>query len=102
MATSRYYIKRLRRVTSKPLVQLIAIFTFLFVGVQWIIRHNHDSEEVVGPVGRHHRSVNDKKIDWGGFYYVQFVNSPEYLCNAVMLWNQMEEVGGRAQRYIGS
>lgn len=100
MATSKYYLKRLRRIASTPLVQLTGIFAFLFFGLQWLIKHNHDSEEVVGPVGRHYSNVDSRKIDWSRMKYVQFVNSPEHLCNAVMLWNQMEEIGGHPRRQV--
>jgi hypothetical protein len=100
MATSKYYLKRLRRIISTPLVQLTGIFVILFIGLQWLIKHNHDSIDLVGPVGRHYSNVDNQKIDWSGTKYVQFVNSPEHLCNAVMLWNQMEEIGGHPQRYL--
>jgi len=99
MATSRYYFKRLRRIAVTPIVQLTGIFAFLFFGVQWLVNRN-DSVQEFGPVGRHYKSVEDRRIDWRGMYYVQFVTSPEYLCNAVMLWNQMEEIGSHAQRMM--
>lgn len=42
-------------------------------------------------------SVEDESIDWSKLYYVQYVTSPEILCNALMVWSEIEEIGSRAQ-----
>ena len=98
MATYRYYARRLRRTFSQPLVQILSICVLLFLGIRWVLRHNHDDDGYYAPVARPVRSVEDRRIDWSKLYYAQYVTSPEYLCNALMVWHEIEEIGSRAQR----
>jgi hypothetical protein len=49
------------------------------------------------PAPRPTARVDAKGINWSKLYYVQYVTSPEYLCNALMVWSQIEEIGSRAQ-----
>lgn len=99
MPNYRYYSRRLRRLLSQPAFQLLSICALLFFGIRWVIRHNHDDEEgYYAPVARPMKSVEDPRIDWSKLYYVQYVTSPEYLCNALMVWSEIEEIGSRAQR----
>lgn len=61
--------------------------------------HNHDDDEgAYAPIGRPVKSVEDSRIDWSKLYYAQYVTSLEYLCNALMVWSEIEEIGSRAQR----
>ncbi|KAH8815918.1 hypothetical protein F5884DRAFT_201445 [Xylogone sp. PMI_703] len=46
------------------------------------------------------RELDDSSIDWEKFKYVQYAASPESLCNAVMIWRDMETIGSRAQRVL--
>ncbi|PMD34160.1 glycosyltransferase family 8 protein [Hyaloscypha variabilis F] len=45
-------------------------------------------------------SVESPRIDWSKLYYAQYVTSEEYLCNALMLWSEIEDIGSRAQRIM--
>lgn len=102
MANYRYYTRRLRRIAVIPLVQVVTICIFLAFGLHWVIKHNHDDDQDRRPAARPTKSVEDPSIDWSKLYYVQYVTSPEYLCNALMVWSQIEEIGSRAQRYVKS
>jgi hypothetical protein len=95
MASHHYYTRRIRRLLSTPAFQLLAICSCLVFG----LKHNHDDDIMPGPVGRPMKRVDDPSIDWSKLYYVQYVTSPEYLCNALMVWSEIEEIGSRAQRY---
>lgn len=100
MATNYRYYRRLRRIVSTTPFQIVSICVFLIFGIRWVTRHNHDDDPAYAPVGRPVRSVENQRIDWSKLYYVQIVNSPEYLCNALMVWHQIEEIGSRAQRQV--
>jgi len=99
MASHHYYTRRIRRLLSTPAFQLLAICSCLVFGTRWVIKHNHDDDIMPGPVGRPTKRVDDPSIDWSKLYYVQYVTSPEYLCNALMVWSEIEDIGSRAQRY---
>lgn len=99
MANYRFYTRRIRRAATTPTYQLLAICLFLFFGIRWVIKHNHDEDEDRLPAAKPTTTVEDPKIDWSKLYYVQYVTSPEYLCNALMVWSQIEQIGSRAQRY---
>ncbi|KAH8595601.1 hypothetical protein B0O99DRAFT_652061 [Bisporella sp. PMI_857] len=43
-------------------------------------------------------TVDDNRIDWNGLQYVQFVTTPESLCDSLMIWSKIEEIGSRGQR----
>ncbi|TAQ87590.1 hypothetical protein B7494_g4104 [Chlorociboria aeruginascens] len=92
--------RRLRRFFSSPLAQLALIAVFLFFGIRFIIQNNHDSTESPISPGLPITTVEDESIDWSKLYYVQYVTSPEYLCNALMIWSEIEEIGSRAQRLM--
>ncbi|TVY23487.1 Glucose N-acetyltransferase [Lachnellula hyalina] len=100
MAGYRYYSRRLKSLTATPSFQVIAICLGLFLGIRWILRHNHDEDQAPPHAVRPMRSVEDDRIDWSKLYYVQYVTSPEYLCNALMVWSEIEEIGSRAQRVM--
>ncbi|TVY16066.1 Glucose N-acetyltransferase 1 [Lachnellula arida] len=100
MAGYRYYSRRLKSLTSTPSFQVIAVCLGLFLGVQWVLRHNHDEDQTLPRAVRPSMSVEDDRIDWSKLYYVQYVTSPEYLCNALMVWSEIEEIGSRAQRVM--
>ncbi len=102
MANHRYYTRRIRRIVSTPPFQILSICIFLFFGIRWVIRHNHDDDGSYAPVGMPMKSVENERIDWSKLYYAQYVTSPEYLCNALMVWSEIEEIGSRAQRQGGS
>ncbi len=89
----------MRRLTSTPIFQVIAICLFLFFGIKWVIKNNHHLDKPLPHAVRPIKSVEDESIDWSKLYYVQYVTSPEYLCNALMVWSEIEEIGRRAQRY---
>ena len=94
----RFYTRRIRRIFSLPAVQIISVCLFLFLGIRWVIKHNHDDILVPLPLApRPTAKVDAEGIDWSKLYYVQYVTSPEYLCNALMVWSQIEEIGSRAQ-----
>lgn len=99
MANYRFYTRRIRRIASSPVSQLLAICLFLVFSINWVIKHNHDDDGDMLPVAQPTTSVEDSSIDWSRLYYVQYVTSPEYLCNALMVWSEIEEIGSRAQRY---
>jgi hypothetical protein len=63
-----------------------------------VIRRNHDDDGYYAPVARPVRSVEDPRTDWSKLYYVQYVTSQEYLCNSLMVWSEIEDIGSRAQR----
>ena len=71
----------------------------MVLGIRWVVKYNHGDEYAPGPLARPTKSVEDSRIDWSKLYYVQYVTSPENLCNALMIWSQIEEIGSRAQRY---
>ena len=97
MAGYRYYSRRLKTLTSTPGFQVIAICLCLFLGIRWVLRHNHDEDQALPRAVRPTMSVDDERIDWSKLYYVQYATSPEYLCNALMVWSEIEEIGSRAQ-----
>jgi hypothetical protein len=98
MANYRYYIRRIRRIILTPPFQILSICIALFFGIRWVIKHNHDDDGSYAPVGIPVKSVEDESIAWSKLYYAQYVTSPEYLCNALMVWSEIEEIGSRAQR----
>lgn len=100
MINLRFYTRRIKRITSTPTFQLSAICMLLFLGIRWVLAHNHDDDDVLGPVAHPVKKVDDPSIDWSKLYYVQYVTSPEYLCNALMVWSEIEEIGSRAQRLM--
>lgn len=97
MAGYRYYSRRVKSLASTPSFQVIAVCLGLFLGIQWVLRHNHDGDQALPRAARPIMSVEDDRIDWSKLYYVQYVTSPEYLCNALMVWSEIEEIGSRAQ-----
>ncbi|VVT46225.1 uncharacterized protein SAPINGB_P001108 [Magnusiomyces paraingens] len=42
----------------------------------------------------------DNSVDWSKFAYVQYVTNAVYLCNSVMIFEQLQRVGSRAQRVL--
>ncbi|KAE8452023.1 hypothetical protein EG329_002188 [Mollisiaceae sp. DMI_Dod_QoI] len=100
MANYRFYTRRIRRIAVSPIFQIVAICLCLIFGINWVIRHNHDDDVDAIPAARPTTTVEDPSIDWSKRYYVQYVTSPEYLCNALMVWSEIEEIGSRAQRMM--
>lgn len=39
-------------------------------------------------------------VDWSQFAYVQYVTTPDYLCNAVMMFEALHRLGSRAERLL--
>jgi hypothetical protein len=98
MAGIRYYTRRLRRISSRPAIQIALVCLFLFLAIRFVIQHNHDDVLIpLPPAPRPTAKVDAEGIDWSKLYYVQYVTSLEYLCNALMVWSQIEEIGSRAQ-----
>ena len=99
MAGIRYYHRRIRRLYSSPTIQVATICFFLFLIIRFVISHNYDDGlSVKLPSSpRPTASVEKNGIDWSKLYYVQYVTSPEYLCNALMVWADIERIGSRAQ-----
>jgi peptidoglycan/LPS O-acetylase OafA/YrhL len=99
MAGVRYYTRRIRRLFSLPIVQIASVCAILFLSIRFVIQHNYDDALSVKlpPAPRPTARVDAKGINWSKLYYVQYVTSPEYLCNALMVWSQIEEIGSRAQ-----
>lgn len=98
MAGTRYYTRRIRHLFSSPTIQIAGLCLFLFLAIRFVIQHNHDDVLVrLPPAPRPTAKVDAEGIDWSKLYYVQYVTSPEYLCNALMVWSQIEEIGSRAQ-----
>ncbi|CAG8959236.1 hypothetical protein HYFRA_00012594, partial [Hymenoscyphus fraxineus] len=91
----RYYLRRMKSLASSPAFKLLVTGLCLFTGFRWVLRHNHDGEVKVISI-----EVDDEEIDWTGFYYAMFVRSERELCEAVMGWSGMEEIGSRAQRVM--
>ena len=99
MASIRYYARLVRRLFSSPAIRIASICAFLFLVIRYVIQHNYDDALSVKlpHTPRPTAKVDAKGIDWSKLYYVQYVTSPEYLCNALMVWSQIEEIGSRAQ-----
>jgi peptidoglycan/LPS O-acetylase OafA/YrhL len=98
MAGFRFFARRIRRIFSSPTVQIASVCLFVFLGIRFVVLHNHDDVFTsLPPAASPTARVDDKGIDWSKLYYVQYVTSPEYLCNALMVWSQIEEIGSRAQ-----
>lgn len=99
MASVRYSTRRMRRLFSSPAVKIVLVCTIVFLAIRFVIQHNYDDALSVKlphaprPTAR----VDNTEIDWSKLYYVQYVTSTEYLCNALMVWSQIEEIGSRAQ-----
>ncbi|RDW83296.1 hypothetical protein BP5796_04787 [Coleophoma crateriformis] len=102
MAGVRSYSRRIRRALSTPAAQLTIVLLFILLGIRIVLRNNWDAEEIAPPIAaaRPTKKVEDPNIDWSRFKYVQYVTTPEYLCNAVMIWSQIEEIGSRANRIM--
>ncbi|KAF4625472.1 hypothetical protein G7Y89_g12694 [Cudoniella acicularis] len=101
MAGFRYYQRRLKNLTSSPSFQGIFICVCLFFCVRWVLRHNHDDYDTLLPQSaRPTTSVDDETIDWSKLAFVMYATSPEYLCNALMVWSEIEEIGSRARRVL--
>ncbi|KAH6681673.1 nucleotide-diphospho-sugar transferase [Halenospora varia] len=97
----RYYVRRLKHVSSSPTVQGIFICVCLFFCIRWVLEHNHDDVETILPASaRPTTTVDDPSIDWSKLAYVQYATSPEYLCNALMIWSEIEELGTLAQKVL--
>jgi alpha-N-acetylglucosamine transferase len=39
-------------------------------------------------------------MDWSRFAYVQYATNPDYLCNAVMMFERLHTLGSRADRVL--
>ena len=94
MAGTRFYTRCIRRLFSSPAIQIASVFLL----IRFVIQHNHDDVLIpLPPAPRPTAKVDAEGINWNKLYYVQYVISPEYLCNALMVWSQIEEIGSRAQ-----
>jgi hypothetical protein len=97
MAGLRSYSRRIQKGFYSSTARLVTICLFLFFSIHWIIKHNHDDDDLYPGSVRPTISVEDSRIDWNKLQYVQYVTSPEYLCNALMIWSEIEEIGSRGQ-----
>jgi hypothetical protein len=96
MSSSRYYIRRFKNLTSSSTVRLLTICFCIFFAIRWVIRHNHDDD----PTAKYKTltiSVDAAEVDWFKLFYVQYVTMEEELCNALIVWSEIEEIGSRAQ-----
>ncbi|EPE35105.1 Nucleotide-diphospho-sugar transferase [Glarea lozoyensis ATCC 20868] len=99
MSSSRYFIRRFKRITSSSTIQLLTICFCAFLAIRWVIRHNHDDDNAE-KYKTLAISVDTAKVDWFKLYYVQYVTTEEELCNALIVWSEIEEIGSRAQRMM--
>ena len=42
----------------------------------------------------------DEGVNWHRFAYVQYVTSPEYLCNSLLFFETLHKLGSKAERVI--
>jgi hypothetical protein len=99
MANYHYYQRRIRRLVSQSPIQILLVCCLLFFAIRWVLQHNHDDDDGNrAPIARPVKKVEDPSIDWSKLYYAQYVTSAEYLCNALMVWSEIEDIGSRAQR----
>lgn len=91
-------IQRIQRIANTPTFKVAAIAFLLFLGLRWVIAHNHESDDWPGRGVKPTKSVQSFWINWDNKQYVQIVGDEEKLCSAVMAWYNMEEIGSRASR----
>jgi hypothetical protein len=96
MSGSRYYIRRLKNLTSSSSVQLLTICFCAFFAIRWVIRHNH-ANDLAAKYKTLTISIDTVEVDWFKLFYVQYVTTEEELCNALIVWSEIEEIGSRAQ-----
>ncbi|RDL40658.1 uncharacterized protein BP5553_00637 [Venustampulla echinocandica] len=98
MAGYRHYIRRLKHLAASPAFLGILICLCLLTALQCALRYGHSwYGNTFTASAEPTASVEDPEIDWSKLVYVQHVTSPEYLCNALMVWSQIETIGSRAK-----
>lgn len=56
--------------------------------------------EVRPPTVPGNPNMIDDGIDWTRFAYCQYVTDPEYLCNSLMMFEQLKRLGSKADRLL--
>ncbi|KAI9055188.1 hypothetical protein LZ554_000152 [Drepanopeziza brunnea f. sp. 'monogermtubi'] len=100
LGDSRSQLRRIQLITATPTFKLVAIVIFVFVGIRWVVEHNHDSDDWLAGGAQPVRSVESVRNNWGNKQYIQVVADEEKLCSAVLVWHDMEDIGSRASRTL--
>ncbi|RFU23961.1 hypothetical protein B7463_g12381, partial [Scytalidium lignicola] len=102
MAGTRILPRRLLQLFGSRIVHVLLIIAVLGFSTQFLIIYTSDPSfppyRVRQPRITHR--LDSSSIDWSEFKYVQYATSPESLCNAVMIWRDMEHIGSRGQRLM--
>ncbi len=95
---SQLPMRRIQRIVATPTFKLVAICIFMFLGIRWVIEHNHESDDWPGRGVKPTTSVESFWVKWDKKQYIQVVADEEKLCSAVMVWHDIESIGSRARR----
>lgn len=102
MASLQFTLRRLRRKYWKPPVQVGFFVLLIIFLLYFIIRRSGGSgaqPQNVNALQFVYR-VDTPTIDWSKYAYVQYVSSPAYLCSALMIFSELDEVSSRAKRVL--
>ncbi|GME47616.1 putative ascus development protein [Neofusicoccum parvum] len=72
--------------------------TLVAVALLLLLWYNHDAEP--RPARRLPNGLDDAAVDWSRFAYSQYATNGAYLCNSVMLFDQLHRLGSRADRVL--
>lgn len=72
---------------------LVAVALLLLV---WYNHRGHDAK----PRSRLPNGLDDTGVDWSRFAYTQYATNGAYLCNSVMLFDQLHRLDSRADRVL--
>lgn len=87
--------------------QILLVFIIVASLIRFVWLYNHDAPEI--NVTRNHLAIDapeftkvttDPSIDWSRYAYVFHADTPEYLCNALMMLSELEDLKSRAARVL--
>lgn len=88
-----------RKLLSKRFYPILAFVTSSLILLFYYINHIHIPNPLIH-LPQFTSNINDPAINWTKVAYVQYVDSLEDLCKAVMLFSQLKEVSSLAMRVL--
>jgi len=99
MAGLHMFSRRVRHILSARSTQVVLACVFILSALRYVIVHNYRREPPILTITLD-SLVEPPDFNWTNVYNVQYAATPIHLCNALMLWSQIERIGSRAQRLM--